>query len=320
MRRLLAFAAALLLAAPAHADWPAWTIGKAFLGGSIAGPILNDDGTAAAPSYAFSSDTDNGIYRVGNNQLALTSSSDPWWWNDALASNPTTNKSIVISGGAAGSTGDIFLKRYAAKQLSITGDGIGASGTNTGWILGNVTADQSGIWASSITPSTSNYNIAAGSTYISVAGPGASGTITLLTNSTTRWTVNSSGHFIAGADNTYDFGAIGATRPRNVFVAGNVYLTAPVTNSGTTYTVAATDNFLIANAAATQTLTLPTASSNTGRTIRVKTTAAFTVVSASSNVVPLIGGAAGTAILAATAGKWADLTSDGTNWVVMAGN
>ena len=52
----------------------------------------------------------------------------------------------------------------------------------------------------------------------------------------------------------------------------------------------------------------------------IKTIQAQTVVSASSNVVPLVGGAAGTAILAATAGKWATLVSDGTNWVIMQGN
>ena len=56
----------------------------------------------------------------------------------------------------------------------------------------------------------------------------------------------------------------------------------------------------------------------TGREVMIKTIAAFTVVSASSNIVPLIGGVAGTAILAATAGKWATLVSDGTNWIVMA--
>ncbi|WP_176479108.1 hypothetical protein [Mesorhizobium sp. WSM3860] len=49
----------------------------------------------------------------------------------------------------------------------------------------------------------------------------------------------------------------------------------------------------------------------------IKTIQAQTVVSASSNVVPLAGGAAGTAILAATARKWATLVSDGTNWVIM---
>jgi hypothetical protein len=52
----------------------------------------------------------------------------------------------------------------------------------------------------------------------------------------------------------------------------------------------------------------------------LKTTQAQTVDSASSNVVPLAGGAAGTAILTATAGKYAELVSDGTNWVIMSAN
>jgi hypothetical protein len=51
--------------------------------------------------------------------------------------------------------------------------------------------------------------------------------------------------------------------------------------------------------------------------LMVRTIQAQTVVSASSDVVPVAGGAAGTAILAATAGKWALLQSDGTNWQIM---
>jgi hypothetical protein len=77
---------------------------------------------------------------------------------------------------------------------------------------------------------------------------------------------------------------------------------------------------IIVNFAGTCTLTLPAASSYTGRTLTIKTITANTVVSASSNVVPLAGGSAGTAIVAATAGKWATLTSDGTSWVIMAAN
>lgn len=84
--------------------------------------------------------------------------------------------------------------------------------------------------------------------------------------------------------------------------------------------LASMDRTITFNGAASLTLTLPAAASWTGRRIRVRTIAAFTVVSASSNVVPLAGGAAGTAILAATAGKWADLESDGSNWLITAGN
>lgn len=91
---------------------------------------------------------------------------------------------------------------------------------------------------------------------------------------------------------------------------------APVTKT-TNFTLAVTENWVICNGSGTITATLPAASSYTGREIMIKTIAAQTVVSASSNVVPLVGGAAGTAILAGTAGKWATLVSDGTNWVIM---
>lgn len=93
---------------------------------------------------------------------------------------------------------------------------------------------------------------------------------------------------------------------------------APVTKT-TSFTVADTERNIICNGAASITVTLPAASTVTGRAIYIKTIAAFTVVSASSNVVPLTSATAGTAILAATAGKWARLVSDGTNWVIMAG-
>ena len=85
----------------------------------------------------------------------------------------------------------------------------------------------------------------------------------------------------------------------------------------TDFTVAATENWLTCNGTATITVTLPTASAYTGREIMIKTVAAFTVVSASSNVEPINTGTPGTAILAATAGKWATLVSNGTTWVTV---
>jgi hypothetical protein len=87
-----------------------------------------------------------------------------------------------------------------------------------------------------------------------------------------------------------------------------------------TYTVPATSSSLIVNYAGTCTLTLPSASSYTHKKITIKTVTANAVVSASSNVTPLAGGVAGTAILSATAGKWVELQSDGTNWIIMKGN
>jgi hypothetical protein len=96
--------------------------------------------------------------------------------------------------------------------------------------------------------------------------------------------------------------------------------TPPNTQTGSTYTVGTADFSIIANASGTLTLTLPSPGLSFGRLLWVRTIAAQTVVSAGSNVVPLVGGSAGTAILAGTAGKWALLQSDGTNWQIMAGN
>lgn len=86
------------------------------------------------------------------------------------------------------------------------------------------------------------------------------------------------------------------------------------------FTVADTENWLINNKSGSAcVVTLPTASSFPGRELMFKNHQAQQLNSASSNVVPLAGGAAGTAILSANAGRWATLVSDGTNWQIMAG-
>ena len=98
------------------------------------------------------------------------------------------------------------------------------------------------------------------------------------------------------------------------------YSTARTTNAGlSTYTVQTNDNFIIFNRFGTVTLTLPNAATFSGRLIYLKTVQG-NVISNSANVVPLIGGNAGQAILDATAGKWCTLLSDGTYWNIMQAN
>ena len=92
---------------------------------------------------------------------------------------------------------------------------------------------------------------------------------------------------------------------------------APITKTAD-FTVGAGETWFINNkSGSTCTVTLPAASANTGRQLNFKNTQAQTLVSASSNVVGLAGGAAATAILAASTGDWAALVSDGTNWIIM---
>jgi len=96
-------------------------------------------------------------------------------------------------------------------------------------------------------------------------------------------------------------------------------LTAPSTVNGAAYSVSASDSSLIFTTT-NCTLTLPAASSNSGRILHLKNITGNSVTSASSNVVPLSSATPGTAILAASAGKYAMLQSDGTNWITMLSN
>lgn len=107
----------------------------------------------------------------------------------------------------------------------------------------------------------------------------------------------------------FDYGLITA--------AINALSTAPVTKVAD-FTVAANESWIINNKSGSScTVTLPTASSNIGRELYFLNYQAQTLVSASSNVVPLAGGSATTAILEAVAGANATLVSDGTNWIMM---
>lgn len=95
---------------------------------------------------------------------------------------------------------------------------------------------------------------------------------------------------------------------------------APVTKTAD-FTLADGEDYLINNKAGSAcVVTLPAAGSYTGRVVTIKTIQAQAVNSASSNVIPRAGGAAGTAILTGTAGNWATLVSNGTNWEIMSGS
>lgn len=92
---------------------------------------------------------------------------------------------------------------------------------------------------------------------------------------------------------------------------------APITKTAN-FTVADGEIWYINNkSGSTCTVTLPAAASWTGRNLTFKNMQAQTLVSASSNVVPIDSTSAGTAILLAVVGNWATMVSDGTNWVIM---
>ena len=138
------------------------------------------------------------------------------------------------------------------------------------------------------------------------------------------------GGALAGVDistQTTGFLPIDARTNGNLDLATRVTGVLPVANGGSgvlatktaDFTLADDEGWIINNkSGSTCTATLPAASAWLGRVVTFKNLQAQTLVSASSNVVPIGTATPGTAILAATVGVWATLVSDGTNWVTMA--
>lgn len=163
-------------------------------------------------------------------------------------------------------------------------------------------------------------NLGAG-TVSRVIGTGVASGLSLVGDITTTGTISLQGNVIVDAGNLTG----------TINLATQVVGVLPIANGGTglsarpsvatktaDFTLADTEGWVINNkSGSTCTVTLPAASSWTGRQVVFKNLQAQTLVSASSNVAPIGSATLGTAILPATVGAWATLVSDGTNWVVM---
>lgn len=164
---------------------------------------------------------------------------------------------------------------------------------------------------------TTNYGVNLGDTSAITAGKtyyGIRSSVNIASGGGTTWGL----YFDGTAANVLNGNSsFGQTAAPIAAVDTTSFATNVITNTGATYTVLTSDHTIIQTTAAS-TYTLPAAGSFTGRILHLVTQFAGTVISASSNVVPLAGGAAGTAILPAVAGSWAILQSNGTNWVIIA--
>jgi len=301
-------------------------------------------GSAASPTLKFTGDTNTGIYSPGADQVAIST-------------NGTGRLFVESDGrvgiGAANTTGGINLQVIGSTPiLRVTG----TSATNPKLELVSVGAT---LWSQIVSGSDGSLSFNRDGTErmrldssgrlglgtsspvtalqvigISTFGDGVGGRLQVTTgsnlgyidslnNTSTQWQPL----IERGTEIQFHTNTAGVTPVEKMRVDSNGFANhtgaigrgAPVTKTGN-FTVGIAENWLICNGTASITTTLPTASAWIGREIMLKTSAAFTVISASSNVVPLAGGAAGTAILAATAGRYATLVSDGTNWVIMQAN
>jgi hypothetical protein len=183
------------------------------------------------------------------------------------------------------------------------------------------TSFQAGFYSdSNLIGSTANYGFYAANTAAVTAAKTAYGfysNINTATGGGAAW-----GFYANGTANNYFGGnvAIGRATPTvSLDVNGAMALSVPLLINGSTYTVAVTDSSLRFITTAC-TVTLPAAASFSGRILYLTNVTAIAVTSASSNVIPLGSNTAGTAILAATAGKFAMIQSNGTNWITMMAN
>lgn len=162
-----------------------------------------------------------------------------------------------------------------------------------------------------------------------IQGDGINSSSNNISNATAAYTYNYLHSGVTGADPTtgdegFDFGNRCSGGASRLTTSLNIptYLITSVVKSITAaaYTVIGTDSAISFFTSATCTVTLPSPAAYPGRVLSFRNTAAFAINSASANVSPIGGGALSSAILAATVGKWCELQSDGTNWLVMSSN
>lgn len=281
------------------------------------GQILTYDGTATywknttltAGSGVSISASSGGVLTVSATGSGGTVTSVSFTGGIITVATPTTTPAFTVAGTSGGipyfSSGTTWASSAALTQYGVVyGGGAGAApvataaGT-TGQVL-TATTGGAPTWAAPATSGTvTSVSVVSANGFAgTVATASSTPAITLTT--TITGVLKGNGTAISAAVANTDYFAP----------------SAPVTKTAD-FTVAATDVWLINNkTSSTCTVTLPTASSWSGRVLRFLNYQTQTVVSASSNVVPLTGGAAGTSILLASAGDSATLVSDGTNWLM----
>ena len=256
----------------------------------------------------------------------------------------TANQVLVngTSGSAVTTAATLTLPQSIATTSSVTFAGLTAtSGINSTAI--GATTPSTGAFTTLSASSTVTLSPASAAVTISPTGTGTVaispvGALTInptaastINNTSIGVTTKAAGSFTTLASNgatTMTAGtASTSTATGTLVVTGGVGVsgqltcaafatTKPAGTVSTTYTIAATDIGFVSSGTGV-TVTLPAASSYPGRWLYFLSASAVALTSASSNVIPATSTTAGTAITAATAGKWCAMVSNGTNWQIM---
>ena len=264
---------------------------------------------------------------LANNNLIQYSTSLGYWTNvtpGSVTGVGSVANAVTFNNGGAGDASGTTFNGSAARTISYNTIGAQVAGTYVTSVTGTAPVVSSGGTTPAISMAAasasangyltstdwSTFNSKGSGTVTAVsvvsangfAGTSSGGATPALTLSTTiTGLLKGNGTAISAATNNTDYMGIAA----------------PVTKTAD-FTVANGEIWYINNkSGSTCVVTLPAASSWTGRSLTFKNMQAQLLNSATSNVVPIDSTTAGTAILLGVVGNWATLVSDGTNWVIM---
>lgn len=199
-------------------------------------------GVSIDPSGGTSART-LGALRVGNAAYTVLSGTNNMILHDGNHSDGGTNSSTVVNGynwsPTINFTGATRSGRVSGAYFNPTNTslptGLNASiihslssstlGGELFFNTGDETTNAEFVrlqWSSNVFNILSNL-IGAGTARGVRIGTGVNAPLYFQANGTDRWNINGSGHFLAVADNSYDIGATGATRPRHVYVATTLF-------------------------------------------------------------------------------------------------
>jgi hypothetical protein len=244
-----------------------------------------------------------------------------WFYNiynltgGALGITPVTNGGTGL--GTIPTNGQLLIGNGTGYTLNTLGAGAGISVTNG---AGTITVANTGVLSfaggtTGLTPATATTGAVVLAGRLAIANGGTNATATPTAGAVAYGTGTAYAFTAAGTAGQILTSA-GAGSPTWATPVVNT-VSAPVTKTAN-FSVADGEAWLINNkSGSTCTVTLPAAASWIGRQLIFKNMQAQTLVSASSNVVPLDSTSAGTAILLDVVGNWATMVSDGTNWVIM---
>jgi len=244
-----------------------------------------------------------------------------WLYNIYNITGGALGITPVVNGGTGLGTiptnGQLLIGNGTGYTLNTLGFGAGISVTNG---VGTVTVANTGVLSfaggtTGLTPAAATTGAVTLAGRLAIANGGTNATATPTAGAVAYGTGTAYAFTLAGTAGQILTSA-GAGSPTWATPVVNT-VSAPVTKTAD-FTVAVGEAWLINNkSGSTCTVTLPTASAWVGRQLIFKNMQAQTLVSASSNVVPLDSTSAGTAILLDVVGNWATMVSDGTNWVIM---